>query len=108
MSAVTDTNEIELLPLQASDIDRDTLGRLLFDIEHAAELTDVRVKAKPDRFAEPGRPSLSEAAALLESGAVSAIQVRYLAHGRAWCDTLLRTAGGFRVVRAEEPTSPPR
>ena len=108
MSADDDPAEIELLPLQACDIDHGTLRRLLFDIEHAAELTEVRARAKPGGFAEPVRPTLAEAALLLESGAASAIQLRYLAHGRAWCDTLLRTASGFRLVRAPEPSPRPR
>lgn len=97
---MSDSDELSLLPLQASDIDEEMLGQLLFDIEHAAELLGVQVKARPDAYVAPGSPTLAEAAALLTRGATMAMQLRYRAQGRIWCDTVLRTRSGFRIVRA--------
>ena len=104
---MSDCEEVALLPLQTGDLDDAELCQLLFDIEHAAELLDVRVKARPGRYAEAGRPALAEAAGLLRGGDVLAMQVRYRAQGQVWCDTLLRTPSGFRIVRAPDPTLSP-
>lgn len=103
MSGATDSDQVELLPLQAGELDEALLDQLLFDIEHAAELFGVQIKARPGTYVEAGSPTLAEAAALLKGGAVLAIQLRYRAEGQAWCDTLLRTPSGFRLVRAPDP-----
>jgi len=104
VSEAFDSQDVPLLPLQTSDLDEALLAQLLFDIQHAAELLSVQVKARPGRYAEATKPTLGEAADLLRSGAVLAIQLRYRAQARVWCDTLLRTPSGFRIVRAPEPS----
>lgn len=105
MSEPFGAQDVPLLPLQTSDLDETLLSQLLFDVQHAAELLSVQVKARPGSYTEAARPTLAEAAELLRSGAVLAIQLRYRAKAQIWRDTLLRTPSGFRIVRAPEPSA---
>ena len=47
-------------------------------------------------------PNLRVARDALLSGRASGMQLRYLHEGTEWCDTLIRTDAGFRVVRVRK------
>jgi ferredoxin-type protein NapG len=98
--------EIELPELTEAELDDDALCTLFRDLGAAAEIDDIRCKQAPDRRAGASRISLEEALAWLLEGRVRGAQVRYRYDGKAWCDTILATPTGHRVVRIEAPTSP--
>ncbi|MFW5877014.1 MAG: hypothetical protein ACOCXM_09775 [Myxococcota bacterium] len=75
------------------------LDDLLRDVELAAELLGVTVKGGAHVHADEGEIPLSDARELLLDGAVRGMQLRYRFEGAEWWDTILRTPGGFRVVR---------
>lgn len=96
-------DEIPLPDLQDQDIDEATLRRLAFDIDAAADLIEVRYKGGAQAHAARAAPSLEEAVTALLERRVLGIQLRYRYGGRQWWDTLLRTEGGVRLVRIEQP-----
>lgn len=93
-----------LADLQDQLIDADTLAQLLGDIELATQLVEVRVKRGTNSHAETSKRELSQVHSALAEG--SAVQLRYVWRDKQWCDTLLPTAGGVRLVRAELPFTP--
>jgi len=100
MSEAIAAGDVPLMPLQTSIIDEATVDQLFFDIEHAGELLAVQVKSRPGAHGVAGPTSLEQARQLLVSGAVLAVQLHYRAQSQVWCDTLLRTPDGMRIVRA--------
>lgn len=102
MSEPGEEPEITLPPLQMAVLDAATLEQLFFDIEHAAELIGVQLKAGPGYAAEADVPTVARARELLTTGAVIGVQLRYRARGAVWCDTLMRTPDGVRLVRVEQ------
>lgn len=88
----------EPLPeLHQGELDEGTLRALFDDLERHTEVLDVLVKGAG--YANEAPVPLREAQAALTSGAVRGVQVRYRWDGAEWRDTLMRTAGGVRVVR---------
>lgn len=90
---------IDMPDVHQADIAPETLDELLRDVEVAAELLGVTVKGGPRRRAADAPVSLAEARQLLTRGSVRGVQLRYRYEGVQWWDTVLRTDGGYRVVR---------
>ena len=89
----------ELPDLQDSLLDEETLEALLTDIErHASE---VVITARPRPGLAPTRRATTprECLDVLLGTPPSAVQLRYRHGGRAWCDTLVPTPDGVRLVR---------
>lgn len=77
------------------------LAELLADLEvHAGEV-DVRVRAVQETHSDSGRPELSIVGALLDQATGTSVQIRYRFDGKLWCDSILHTAQGYRLVRME-------
>ncbi len=92
-------------------LDRDAVARLLAEIAAGGEDVEVQVKQAAEGYTDPAHPTLEDARALLDAGAVYAVQVRYRLAGTEWCDTLLSASGGARLVRIRHdppPQAPPR
>jgi len=90
---------IEFPDLHESILDEARLDALFNDIAMEAQVLSVLLKGGAEVLAEGGDVALSEALSMLKEGRVRAVQVRYVHRGKAWTDTLLRTASGYRVVR---------
>ena len=96
---------MDALPeLHSSDLDAATLAALFDDLEAHAAVLDVLVKGGARQEASPVPVALREAQAMLASGRVRGVQVRYRWDGGEWRDTLLRTPTGTRVVCMRMPT----
>ncbi len=92
----------ELPPIIQAQLDAATLGQLLFDIEHSAELLGVTIKPRGSRWASAttaqANLTLADAYRELSTGS-AAVQLRYLHAGEEWWDTLTPHEGGWRLTR---------
>lgn len=88
-------------------LDDATRDQLFFDVAHAAELLELRIKRLPGALVGAGAAevSIEEARRLLAEREIVGVQLRYVHGGRTWWDTLLSTPEGTRLVRVEAPSS---
>lgn len=98
--------EIELPELRETELDADGLRALFRDLVAATEIEGIRCKQAPDQRADAAGISPEEALAWLLEGRVRGVQVRYRYEGESWCDTILATPGGHRVVRVAALATP--
>jgi len=105
LTAGTDP-EIELPELSEAELDEVGLRALFRDIALATEIDEIRCKQAPAQRADPSGISADEALEWLLEGRVRGVQVRYRYQGESWCDTILATAGGHRVVRVAALATP--
>jgi len=99
MSGSGSGSELVLPELTTGVLDGETLSRLLADLGSCTEVLEVQVKGGAEVRARAGALGLQEAGALLLSGGVRGVQVRYLYEGAVWCDTLIGGGAGIRLVR---------
>jgi hypothetical protein len=92
--------EINLPPLQMAEVDRTTVERLFDDVASLGQGVSVSIKGGAVSRAAAAR-SLAEARELLFSGNTCAVQLRYEHEGASWCDTVLASGVGFRLVRVK-------
>lgn len=93
--------ELPLPELQDALLDEATLDRLVADLGLVATDLSVRLKAGAEVLTGDQAVSLADGVEALRSGTVLGLQVRYRHANQRWCDTLLRTAGGVRLVRIQ-------
>jgi MauM/NapG family ferredoxin protein len=98
--------EIELPELTEATLDEVGLRTLFRDLALATEIAEVRCKQGPQRRANTSDISVEEARDWLLEGRVRGVQVRYRYDDRNWCDTILATPTGHRVVRVEALSTP--
>ena len=98
-----DAPEVPLPPVQVAMLEPATLARLFDDLARDAILSSAQIRAPGSVRGEAAPPSLAEARQRFESGSVQGLQLRYRLGATSWCDTLLRTAEGVRLVRIEQP-----
>jgi hypothetical protein len=79
---------------------------LFRDLDAVTEIEGVRCKAARDAHATKAEVSANEALDLLLAGSVRGVQVWYHYDEQRWCDTILRTPQGHRVVRVASPEVP--
>lgn len=96
-------DDVPLPPVQDAVLDAAFVDRLFADVGACTELLSVTTKGGAELRAGGEGTTLAEAHAALSAGVVLGVQLRYRHEGRAWCDTILRRADGFRVVRIEAP-----
>lgn len=77
------------------------IDALFADLELMAQALEITARAPGARRAATDRLTLADARAALTSGTVAALQVRYRFDGADWCDTLIRTASGARLIRID-------
>lgn len=94
---------VATVPLHEALLDDATVDQLFFDVAQTGALLGVSLKGGARALAEAaaGTPTdeLARARALLRSGVVAGVQLRYRHQDREWWDTLLRVAGGVRLIR---------
>lgn len=100
-------NPVELPPVYAEDLDDDAVRDLLRDIELRGSILEVRLKGGAQARATPARQGWEAARSAFASGQVVGLQVRYAHEGAVWCDTLMRTRDGVRLVRTRPPAAAP-
>lgn len=77
-------------------LDDPGLDALITDLSALGEDLVVRTRGTEGHSAPA---TLAHAVAALRAGAVRAMQVSYRYQGQTWIDTVMRTPGGWRVVR---------
>jgi hypothetical protein len=85
--------------------DREKMRQLFADLNQAAEIQHVQVRAEVDGARGDRTVSLAEAEALFHAGQAAAIQVRYCFDGEQWCDTVMIEADEARIIRTRIPKS---
>ena len=98
------TEPITLAPVQEAVLDESTLRQLFFDLSQLAQIVEIRVKANERAYATDSVPTLEAARHAVTTREALAVQLRYRYGKTEWIDTLLRVAGGFRLVRVQAPT----
>lgn len=85
-------------------LDVDGLDDFARDLARLPGPIEVCVKhAVKQRVDERCALSFEEALRSLVAGEVRAVQLRYVHDGARWCDTLMRTDKGTRLVRMAQP-----
>ena len=97
-------NDASDLPeLHQGNLDWEYVDDLARDL---SQLTQIYSVVPRIRGATPGQAppqySLDEAFAGLRAGTLMGVQVRYSYNGEDWCDTLLPSPGGARLVRMSD------
>jgi len=92
---------LNLPALRTADLDEEGLDTLLTDLAACAEDIELVVKSGPAARAECAAASLQLAIQRFRAGELRGVQIRYRFEGRVWCDTLMRTATGMRLVRSQ-------
>lgn len=91
-------SELKLPPLQQTFLDAPTVAALFRDLAACTQVLSVAPK-----YAATGHTSgaitLEQAKAGLQDSSIRAVQIRYGYEAQEWCDTLIGSANGVRVVR---------
>ncbi len=99
MSVQTD-GEAPLLPeLREGWLEAEQVRALFADLRACANAPSVQLKAGAEQRARSAPADLDAAEAALLDGRVRGVQIRYGYQGSHWCDTLVRTPRGVRLVR---------
>jgi hypothetical protein len=98
-------DSIQLPPLCDAVVDLATLSQLEADLLHRTQVHSVQVKHGATRMVGDDVWQLPAAFAALRAGEVRGVQVNYRYEDYEWTDTLLRTTGGYRLVRVQHPAS---
>lgn len=94
----------ELPAVYREHLDRETFERLISDLEVAATIHEVRLKAGAELMANDDTIDLWTGADAVRTGRASALQIRYTHGGQVWSDTIMRTTGeGYVIVRMAQP-----
>jgi hypothetical protein len=85
--------------LQQAALDRETLEALFRDLSQCVSLLAVLPKGVAQGHAAEQGISLEAAKEGFIAGTLRGVQIRYLFEGQEWCDTLLNSPSGPRLVR---------
>lgn len=85
--------------LNRAVLDAATVDDLFADLAACTTVHEVLVKGAAHHPAEAGTCPLDEACRLVQEGRVRGVQIRYRWQDQEWCDTLLVTDRGVRLVR---------
>ncbi|HRP62006.1 MAG TPA: hypothetical protein PK400_01795 [Phycisphaerales bacterium] len=80
----------------------EVIEQLFRDLAQCAVVSHITVRASPRQHTPQDGISLEQARTMLLSGDVQGVQLRYQFQGEAYCDTLMRAAGGVRLVRMKQ------
>lgn len=89
--------EVPLPPVEEGLLNAAGVRALLDDVEACTTLLEVRLKGA--RQERAGTADLAAARQALLLGQARGVQLRYRHDGGTWCDTLLATPAGWRVIR---------
>jgi hypothetical protein len=94
------TTPLSLPALQQTLLDPSTLQTLFRDLAACAEIQSVTTRAPgPPRAVPPLVIDLDLARNGLLTGETRSVQIRYRHAGQTWCDTLMSSPAGTRLVR---------
>ncbi len=85
--------------VQQAVLDAATLDALFRDLALCTRILAVVPKTAATGMVTEGSISLDDARVGLTSGAFRGVQVRYRYDQQEWCDTLMATPAGVRLVR---------
>ena len=97
---MTDSPDLPLL--HQADLDAALLEAYFEDLRGHAEIIGVTVKAASEEYAGARDVGLDQGQALITSGAVRGLQIRYVFDGQEWWDTLIRLPSAVRLVRIQQ------
>jgi hypothetical protein len=84
----------------------DEVRQLFDDLDHHAQVLDVRLKGGSRSLAGEGGCTLGEARGAIAGRTARAAQVRYRYQGDLWVDTIMvLNQGGVRLVRVRQELS---
>lgn len=86
-------------------LDRATLDALFEDLRVCTRLRSIIPKLAAGVYAENEQLDLAAARTGLLAGRFRGVQIRYAYQGQEWCDTLLSTPQGVRIVRMSDECS---
>ncbi len=89
----------QLPALTQAVLDPATLDALFRDLATCTEILSVHPKASPGAHVGETAITLPAARAGLLAGEFRGVQIRYRYESKEWCDTLLASPGGIRIVR---------
>ncbi len=87
-----------------AQLDERQVAELFADLEHAAQIHEVRVKSGGTARSSAMAINLAALSAQLWSSEHQSVQIIYTHQGRNWIDTLLRGASGVKLVRMQQET----
>ena len=97
------SDELPLPPMHEATLSPDEVRALFDDIAGVATVLGYNVKGGATVRASEAPGTLGDAVALMLSGGVLGLQVRYRHDGNEWWDTVLALSSGvFRLVRIEQ------
>jgi hypothetical protein len=82
-------------------LNAEELAALVRDYRACASAVRIQLKSGPGLVAPHASPTLDEALDLLLTSRVRGVQLRYEFSGCQWCDTLMPTEAGVRLVRVK-------
>jgi hypothetical protein len=99
MSEASQVGAEQMPALQQSILDAPTIEALFADIAAYTQLVSVLPKMAAGVQVAPQGISLVEGKEALLAGRLRGLQIRYFYEKRSWCDTLMQTPAGVRLVR---------
>ena len=91
-------SDLKLPPLQQTVLDGPTTAALFRDLAACTRVLSITPKTAAAGHTT-GTITLDAAATGLRDGSLRGVQIRYHYDEREWCDTLIATPTGLRVVR---------
>ncbi len=91
------SDSLKLPPIHTADIDRATIEQLFADLAACTQITAIHPRVPRDQ--PPPALTLAQARADFLAEKVSGLQIHYLYENKTWCDTLLASRTGARLVR---------
>ena len=98
----TETAPPPLPDLHQSVLEQETVDQLFRDIAECAEVLEVIPKFAPRDHVADRTVTLAEGEALLRSGGVLGLQLRYRYQDAEWWDVLMRIGQRVRLVRIKQ------
>lgn len=85
--------------LREAVLDAAMLDELVRDLAALTSVHEVLLRGAPQELSSRAQRDVLELPPLLATGQIRAAQVRYRYDDKDWCDTLLATDAGVRLVR---------
>lgn len=92
--------------LYEAQLDVAQVNDLFTDLEHAAQIHEVRIKHGGTARSKLGGADLPALTSLLWANISQSIQIIYTHKGSTWIDTLMRTPDGAKLVRMRHEFRP--
>ena len=91
-------NESPVLPeLWDSLLEDDALHQLISDLQNHADILNVQEKQSAFDYSQSGTTAFDR----LRTGLTHAMQIYYRYDGKAWCDTIMKQAQGYKLIRMQ-------